>query len=194
MNKQRAVRRRRVIGLLGGSFNPAHDGHRQISLAALRRLEVDGVWWLVSPQNPLKSTDGMRSLETRLQRARRVARHPDITVTDIETRLQTQYTADTLRALVKVYPRHRFVWLMGADNLAQIHRWQDWEEIFSTVHIGVFARPPYGAASLNSVAARRYARNRVSEKRARHLLSFRPPAWVFLRIRLLPVSASRIRR
>src|SRR5205814_9002 len=120
-----------TVGLLGGSFNPAHEGHRHISLYALKMLGLDAVWWMVSPQNPLKSKKDMAPLKTRMQSARDVSRHPKIFVTDIETHLGTQYTADTLSSLQEHFPRTKFVWLMGTDNLRQIHRWQEWQSIFA---------------------------------------------------------------
>src|SRR6201989_1647750 len=116
-------------GLLGGSFNPAHRGHRRITLAAIKALNLDEVWWLVSPGNPLKPEAGMAPLPVRLASARAMARHAPIRHTAIERALHPRYTVDTLRTLVRRYPRHRFVWLMGADNLAQFDRWRDWRGI-----------------------------------------------------------------
>ena len=138
-----------TIGLFGGSFNPAHSGHLDLSLAALRHLGLDYVWWLVSPQNPLKPVNGMAPFAERFAGARAIARHPRLIVTDIETSLGTVYTAQTLRRLAARFPRLRFVWLMGADNLATIHRWRDWQDIFERVGVAVFDRPSYslGAAS-----------------------------------------------
>lgn len=186
-------RRGRSVGLLGGSFNPAHEGHRFISLYALSRLRVDEVWWMVSPQNPLKSADGMAPLDRRLARATAVARHPKIKVTDIETRLGTRYTADTLRQLTGRWPRTRFVWLMGADNLKQMHRWEDWPDIFRSARIAVFDRPAYSMEALLSQAAKRFARSRVPASAASGLIARNPPAWVFLRTPLHPISATRLR-
>src|SRR5690606_10326285 len=154
------------VGLLGGSFNPAHAGHRHISLEALRRLKLDEIWWLVTPQNPLKPVCGTAPLDRRVAAARRVADHPRIRVTDIERRLGTRYTADTLAALTARFPRTRFVWLMGADNLAQIHRWRHWTRIFHTVPIAVLDRPTYSLKASGGVAARRFARYRVSPREA----------------------------
>jgi nicotinate-nucleotide adenylyltransferase len=183
----------RRIGLLGGSFNPAHDGHRHISLAALRRLRLDEVWWLVSPQNPLKPVEGMAEFETRLEGARSVARHPRIRVCDIERRLGTHYTCDTLRALVKRFPQLAFVWLMGADNLIEIPRWRDWTAIFHLVPIAVFDRPTYADRALAGKAARRFARYRRDSRRSRTLAGSTPPAWVFVRGTTHPGSATSIR-
>jgi nicotinate-nucleotide adenylyltransferase len=185
--------RPRRVGLLGGSFNPAHGGHLHISREALKRLGLDEVWWLVSPQNPLKPRAGMGRLEERLANARTVARHPRIKVTDIESRLGTTYTADTLAALKRKFPRTRFVWLMGADNLLQISSWERWQNIFGLVPIAVFARPSYSLSGLSGPAARRYARRRVPLQDARRLAETDPPAWVFLPVRLDARSATDIR-
>jgi len=185
--------RHRVVGLLGGSFNPAHAGHRHISLLALKRLRLDEVWWLVSPQNPLKPADGMAPFGERLAGARAAARHPRLRATGIEAELGTTYTAETLRRLVRRLPRLRFVWLMGADNLAQIHQWKDWQQIFHIVAVAVFARPSYCLRALASKAAHRFARNRVPESASGTIRRRRPPAWVFLVGPLSPLSATAIR-
>jgi nicotinate-nucleotide adenylyltransferase len=183
----------RRVGLLGGSFNPAHDGHRHISVAALKRLALDEVWWLVTPQNPLKPERGMAPIEDRIATARAAARHPRIRVTDIERGLGTRFTADTLRALAGRYPGLAFVWLMGADNLAEIARWKDWEAIFELVPIAVFDRPSYAYKALAGKAARRFAKCRLDSRKAGKLATMRPPAWVFLRSTRHPASATRIR-
>ena len=183
----------RRVGILGGSFNPAHAGHRDISLAALGRLGLDQVWWMVSPQNPLKPVKGMAPFAARIGAAQAVARHPRIRVVDIEERLGTRYTADTLRKLVRAFPRTRFIWLMGADNLIQIVEWADWKEIFHTVTIAVFARPTYCFGALAGLAARRFARRRLAASAAGLLARNSLPAWVFLFTRLNPTSASAIR-
>jgi nicotinate-nucleotide adenylyltransferase len=133
----------RRIGLLGGSFNPAHVAHRRISLFAMRALALDEVWWLVSPGNPLKPADGMAPLPIRLASARAMARHAPIRPTAIEATFGTRYTADTIRAITRRYPRNRFVWLMGTDNLAQFDRWRDWRGIARALPIAVIARPGY---------------------------------------------------
>jgi len=187
------VRRGRRIGLLGGSFNPAHQGHLHISLLALKRLGLDEVWWMVSPQNPLKPSDGMAPFAERLAGARRLARHPRIRVSAIEAKLGTTYTAETLKRLVRRFPRDRFVWLMGADNLGQIDRWKDWQEIFNTVPVAVFARPSYCLRALAAKAARRFAGRRLAEAESRRLPGQEPPAWLFLAGPLNPQSATAIR-
>ena len=149
-------RRRRRVGLLGGSFNPAHEGHRHVSLEALRRLGLDEVWWLVSPQNPLKSGDGMEPLASRLARAHEIARDPRIKVEAPELALGTRYTLDTVRALKRLYPRAHFVWLMGADILPQLVDWANWRDLFAAIPIAAFARPGWSHAALNSTAPRAF--------------------------------------
>ena len=181
------------IGLLGGSFNPAHAGHRHISLEAMKRLALDQVWWLVSPQNPLKTADGMAPLVERLAGARRLAGGRRLVATDIETLLGTRYTADTLRALRRRFPKVNFVWLMGADNLIQVDQWEDWQRIFHCLPVAVLARPTYSLRASRSKAAVRFKAGRWAERRVRGLAEATPPAWAFLHIRLSPLSATRIR-
>ncbi len=183
----------RRIGLLGGSFNPAHRGHLEISNAAFERLGLDQVWWLVSPQNPLKPERGMAPLGHRLTGARRLARDPRVRASDLESVLGTTYTADTVTALARRFPRCRFVWLMGADNLVQISRWKNWEIIFRTLPVAVFDRPSYSLRALAATAARRFAGQRLPEAAARGLAERTPPAWVFVHQRLNPQSSTRIR-
>lgn len=184
----------RKIGLLGGSFNPAHEGHRDISLAALSYLGLDEIWWLVAPQNPLKSSRDMAPFALRLAEAKRVAAHPKIRVTDLEMRFGTRYTADTLQRLQHQFRAYRFVWLMGADNLASMAQWKDWQQIFHLVPIAVFDRPTYTYRALAAKAARRFACFRAREQSARTLVTSPPPAWTFVHHRLNPISATEIRR
>jgi nicotinate-nucleotide adenylyltransferase len=181
--------------LLGGSFNPAHGGHLHISELALKLLDLDQIWWLVSPQNPLKPVDGMAPFPVRLEGARGIAEtDPRILVTDLESRLaSSRYTADSLKALRRRFPRLRFVWLMGGDNLVQIPKWQRWPEIFRTVPIAVFDRPSYSLKALSGPAAKRFARYRVPASDERRLAEMEPPAWVFFHTRLDDRSATRIR-
>lgn len=183
---------KRRIGLLGGSFNPAHEGHRHISLEALKRLGLDEVWWLVAPQNPLKPVAGMAPFADRLAGAKAFARDPRIRVLDLESQLGTRYSADTIAALQARYPRQRFVWLMGADNLAQIRHWRRWRSIFERLPVAVFARPTYCRRALAELAAKRFARARVAPT-ARRLADLKPPVWVFLPVKLDPSSATAIR-
>ena len=181
--------------MLGGSFNPAHGGHLHLSLLALRHLALDEIWWLVSPQNPLKPSEGMAPFAARSEQARSVAAsHPRIVVSDLENRLgSSRYTADTLKILRRRYPRLCFIWLMGADNLIQIPHWQRWSEIFRTVPIAVFDRPSYSLKALSGIAAKRFANHRVRVNSAHRLAQMKPPAWVFFHTRLDPRSATRIR-
>jgi nicotinate-nucleotide adenylyltransferase len=182
------------VGLLGGSFNPAHEGHRWISTEAMRALGLDEVWWLVSPGNPLKDgVSDMAPLAARLASAQAMARGTRIVPTAIEARLGTRYTADTLRKLVRRFPHHRFVWLMGADNLVHFHRWQHWRTIARTVAIAVIARPGYDRLAHNAPAMgwlRRFVRRRGH---AKQWTMWSTPALVLLRFRPDPSSATRLR-
>ncbi|MDE0784483.1 MAG: nicotinate-nucleotide adenylyltransferase, partial [Planktomarina sp.] len=149
------------VGILGGSFDPAHEGHVKISLQALKQFDLDQVWWLVSPGNPLKN-DGPAALDQRVKFAREEVYHPKVKVTKIETYLQTNYTCDTLDALKALYPKTKFIWLMGADNMAQMHLWKDWKHIFEIMPVGVLARPGQSLPARCSVAARHFVRGRIS--------------------------------
>ena len=183
----------RTVGLLGGSFNPAHEGHRHISLYALKMLGLDAVWWMVSPQNPLKSRKDMAPLAERMESARIASHHPKIHVTDIEQHLNTRYTADTLRALQAHFPRTHFVWLMGTDNLRQFHRWQEWQEIFKMVPVCVLDRPPRHNAIKACPAANRFRPYMLEQAKAMTLKSAPLPAWTILHIPLNDMSATKIR-
>ena len=180
------------VGLLGGSFDPAHAGHVHITHEALRRFGLDRLWWLVSPGNPLKA-HGPAPIDDRMARARALMRHPRVTVTDIETRLGTRATADTLAALRAAYPGVRFVWLMGADNLAQFHRWQNWETIMQTVPLGVLARPGDRISARMSPAAQIYRRFRLPGQASQLLARAQAPAWCFVNVPMVDVSSSVIR-
>jgi nicotinate-nucleotide adenylyltransferase len=184
---------RRPTGLLGGSFNPAHAGHRGISLAAIRALGLDEVWWLVSPGNPLKPEGGMAPLAARLASARAAARASRIVPTAIEASLGTRYTVDTLEALVRRYPKRRFIWLMGSDNLVQFHRWRDWRRIARIMPIAVIARPDYIGSAHTARAMGWLGRFVHPPGHGRHWTLWRPPALVLLRFRPDPASATRLR-
>ena len=183
-----------AIGLLGGSFNPAHRGHRRISQSAIRALGLDELWWLVSPGNPLKDGAGdMAPMAARLASARAMAAGTRIVPTAIEATLGTRYTADTLRRLRRRFPDRRFIWIMGADNLAQFHRWRDWREIARMVPIAVIARPGYMGAALNAPAMgwlRRFVRH---TSQGSCWTTWSLPALVLLRFRPDPSSATRVR-
>lgn len=183
----------RTVGLLGGSFNPAHEGHRHISLYAAKHLGLDAVWWMVSPQNPLKSRKEMAPLKERVASAVKASRHPKIIVTDIEQRLHTRYTADTLRALQKRFPTTRFIWLMGGDNLRQIHRWKKGYKIFGMVPVAVLDRPPRGNAVRTCPALERFRSCLEPQERAQLLKTRKPPCWTILHIPLNALSATQIR-
>ncbi len=182
-------------GLLGGSFNPAHEGHRHISLAAMQKLGLDELWWLVSPGNPLKSgVKDMASPLDRLKSARAISRRSRIKPTAIEGQLGTRYTIDTLRKIIQQYPKRRFIWLMGADNLAQFHQWRDWKSIARLLPIAVLTRPGYEGSARASRAAgalRKYVR---CEGQSTHWTQWRPPALVLLHFRPDEASATAVRR
>ena len=180
------------IGLLGGSFDPAHAGHAHITREAMKRFGLSRVWWLVSPGNPLKPR-GPASLSRRMAHARAVMPHPRVEVTDIEAQLGTCYTAETLSALVAIYPGVKFVWLMGADNLAQLHLWQDWRAIIQTVPVGILARPGDLVSARLSRAARIYGASRVPDRASHTLAHARAPAWCFVNVAMSPDSSTAIR-
>jgi nicotinate-nucleotide adenylyltransferase len=181
-----------VIGLLGGSFDPAHEGHAHITREAIKRFGLDRVWWMVSPGNPLK-THGPAPMASRLARAREVMQHPRVEVTDIEAHLGTRYTAQTLAALRARYPGVRFVWLMGADNLAQFHRWKDWQEIIETVPVGVLARPGERIAGRTGPAAQIYRHALLKGRASRLLAGAAAPAWAFVNMPMRDISSTRLR-
>jgi nicotinate-nucleotide adenylyltransferase len=181
------------IGLLGGSFNPPHVAHRAISLFAIKRLELDRVWWLVSPGNPLKAPGGVHDLDERAEAARRMADDPRIDVSCLESVIGTRYTVDTISYLRRRASGLRFVWIMGADNLAQFHRWQNWRRIASEVPIAVIDRPPQSFRALAAPAAQALARYRLPENQAGRLADRRAPAWVFLTGMKLSLSSTGLR-
>ena len=181
-----------VVGLLGGSFDPAHDGHVHITKAALERFGLDRVWWLVSPANPLK-TRGPAPIGERMAAAKSVMQHPRVTVTDIEERLGTRYTAQTIAALQNAYPGVHFVWLMGADNLAQFHRWQAWREIMERVPVGVLARPGDRISARMSKTARLYRAHRLIGRASQLLARAEAPMWSFVNLPMSQSSSTAIR-
>ena len=182
------------IGLLGGSFNPAHGGHRRISLFVRDALGLDEVWWLVSPGNPLKSKAGMAPLAARVASAIEQARRAPIRVSAIERELGTRYTVDTLAALKRRYPKREFTWLMGSDNLAQFHLWKDWRGIARAMPIAVIARPGYDAAAVASPAMAWLRRFQLPLSSFRNGGEWSAPALVTLRFDPDPRSATAIRR
>jgi len=181
------------VGLLGGSFNPAHEAHVEISLAAIKRLGLDYVWWMVSPQNPLKSKTGMASVKRRKKTARKLSSHHRIKITSFERRLGTRYSADSIKMITRMLPETQFVWLMGADNLAQFSKWQNWQDIANMVPVAIFDRPGYSMSSVSAKMAQRFHQNRLSEYQARSLTNTPPPAWVYCHGKKNPLSATEIR-
>lgn len=179
-----------VIGLLGGSFDPAHEGHVHITLEALKRMGLDQVWWLVSPGNPLKARRPA-PMADRLRRAKAVMRDPRVRITALEAALGTRATADTIDRLTAIYPGVTFVWLMGADNLVQFHRWGRWRDILRSVAVGVLARPGSGVAARLSVAARAFRVHRVA--RGENLRGRKAPVWAFVNLPMNDASSSEIR-
>lgn len=182
------------IGLLGGSFNPAHEAHRAASLFALKRLGLDRIWWLVSPGNPLKDIHNLPPVAERARRARAVARHPRIDVTDIECTLGTRFSFDTVTRLRQRFPGVRFVFLVGADILAEFHRWHRWRELAGAVPLAVIDRPDFAFRALASPAAIALAHARIPEHAGANLLSQRPPGWVFLHCLKLSLSSTALRK
>lgn len=181
-----------IVGLFGGSFDPPHAGHAHLSHEAMKRLRLDRLWWLVSPGNPLKPNPPA-PLAERLTAARARITHPRVAITDIEAHLGTRATIDTLSGLQGLYSGTRFVWLMGADNLAAFHHWERWQDIFARAPIAVFARPGQRLAALNSPAARRFATARVAARDAALLGGRAPPAWVWLDMPMRSESSTALR-
>lgn len=183
----------RRIGLLGGSFNPPHEGHHQISIAALGRLGLDTVWWLVTPGNPLKDPAVYAPFKERLHKARSFSNHPDIVVSDFEKRHDLQYTVDTVERLKLLNPTTRFIWLMGADGLANFDRWKNWQRIAELAPIAVFNRPGYESDALNSTAAKTLSAFRINEDNPEALMQSEPPAWIFFSDTDNPLSSTALR-
>lgn len=182
------------IGLMGGSFNPPHEGHVAISETALRQLNLDRLWWIVSPGNPLKDHDRLPPLEARIAACQALAgQSPRIIVTGFEARLGSSYTWTTLDFLRRRHPQVRFAWIMGADNLAQLHLWHNWRHIADRVPIAVIDRPGWHFRALASPAAGALARRRIAATKSAHLLRIEPPAWTFIPTRLSPLSSTQIR-
>ncbi len=182
------------IGLLGGSFNPAHEGHVYISKKAIELLGLDEVWWIVALQNPLKSKEEMSDFNNRFASAKKITANIDqIVISDFEKKAQTQYTYDTLKKLKSEYNNFKFVWLMGADNLVNFHKWHNWQEIFEMVPIAVFDREKLAKDAIESVAAKSFKSCRISAENSRDLAQQKSPKWCFLEIEKTPESSTEIR-
>lgn len=182
------------IGLYGGSFNPAHAGHRHVSLMALKRLGLDRIWWIVTPGNPLKDTGELASTAMRMAVAKEVADDPRIEVTAFEQDICARYTVDTLAFLKRRYPDVRFVWIMGADNLAGFHQWRGWQRIAHMMPIAVIDRPGWTLKATCSPSATTLAAARIDEGRAPALAGMKPPAWIFLHGPRSHLSSTMLRR
>ncbi|KAB7742177.1 nicotinate-nucleotide adenylyltransferase [Parvibaculum sedimenti] len=196
MKRNEALAPGMTVGLLGGSFNPAHEGHLHLTRMCLRALALDRIWWLVSPQNPLKSASGMAPQAARVKAAEELVAksgEPGIVVTDIETRLRTRFTIDTVRALKARHHDIRFVWLMGADNLLQLPRWAKWRELTREVPIAVYPRPDFTLKARLSPAATMLKSATLDQSDAALLAHVAPPALVFLEGPEHPASATSIR-
>ncbi|MCV6823566.1 MULTISPECIES: nicotinate-nucleotide adenylyltransferase [Halocynthiibacter] len=180
------------IGLLGGSFDPPHRGHVHISQAALKRFGLDEVWWLVTPGNPLKE-NGPAPIAKRMAAAHALVDHPRIKISDFESRMHTRYTAETLEALFKTYRGVRFTWLMGADNLAEFHRWDRWTWIMENIPVGVLARPGDRISARMSPAAKRYDFARLRGASRRLLPLAEPAAWCFVNLPMTSISSTELR-
>lgn len=187
------VARGQRIGLLGGSFDPPHAGHVHITLEAMKRFGLDQVWWLVSPGNPLKS-HGPAKLNRRLEAARNLMQHPRVFVSDFEAQANTRFTAQTVARLQDTVPQAQFVWLMGADNLAQFHRWKDWHTIMQQIPIGVLARPGEHMVARTARAAQMYRTARLHPRSNRRLGGMAAPAWGFANVPLRAISSSELRQ
>jgi nicotinate-nucleotide adenylyltransferase len=182
------------IGLYGGTFDPAHAGHRHVSLLAAKRLRLDRAWWIVTPGNPLKERGGLLPACKRAAAAQELVRHPRIDVTCFEEEIGAQFTVDTLAYAVARCPTMRFVWIMGADSLASFHRWQGWERIAGLMPFAVVDRPGWTLRAARSRAATALSRHRIDESDAALLPQLAPPAWVFLHGPRSPLSSSELRQ
>lgn len=182
------------IGLFGGSFDPAHNGHLAVSQVALKTLALDQVWWLVSPQNPLKPTSPSRDLAQRIAAARTLADHPRIRVTGVEAAIGTSYTAETIRALIPRLSGINLVWMMGADSFVSFHLWRNWPAIASNIPLAIFNRPRLALRALASPAAKALAKSRIPERAAASLAGMAAPGWVFLSKPCIPLSSTELRQ
>ncbi|MAL64348.1 MAG: nicotinic acid mononucleotide adenylyltransferase [Rhodobiaceae bacterium] len=192
-SSRQAVCSSQKIGLLGGSFNPAHHGHLSISKIALRRLGLNQIWWIVSPRNPLKEYDFLYDFEERVFSARKIINTNNISISKLELNAQIKYTIGTLEYLRTRYHRSRFVWIMGADNLNQFHLWKEWEKIIRLMPIAIIDRPSSSLNVTSSVFANKYRAYRIDEADSSQLIYYKKPAWVFMHTKLNYQSSSQLR-
>ncbi|MED5287820.1 MAG: nicotinate-nucleotide adenylyltransferase [Pseudomonadota bacterium] len=192
-SSRQAVCSSQKIGLLGGSFNPAHHGHLSISKIALRRLGLNQIWWIVSPRNPLKEYDFLYDFEERVFSARKIINTNNISISKLELNAQIKYTIGTLEYLRTRYHRSRFVWIMGADNLNQFHLWKEWEKIIRLMPIAIIDRPSSSLNVTSSVFANKYKAYRIDEADSSQLIYYKKPAWVFMHTKLNYQSSSQLR-
>ncbi|MEC8287511.1 MAG: nicotinate-nucleotide adenylyltransferase [Pseudomonadota bacterium] len=192
-SSRQAVCSSQKIGLLGGSFNPAHHGHLSISKIALRRLGLNQIWWIVSPRNPLKKYDFLYDFEERVFSARKIINTNNISISKLELNAQIKYTIGTLEYLRTRYHRSRFVWIMGADNLNQFHLWKEWEKIIRLMPIAIIDRPSSSLNVTSSVFANKYRAYRIDEADSSQLIYYKKPAWVFMHTKLNYQSSSQLR-
>ena len=186
-------RRNMKIGILGGSFNPAHEGHLYISNIALKIFKLDEIWWLVSPQNPLKPAFKEKNIKERVNHAKNISNRSKIRVEDLETKFNTNLTSKTLQILVERYAGTKFIWLMGADNLKEIDKRFNWKTIFNTMPIAVFDRGVYSYSTINSIAGKRYFSKLHKRKNSKSIFEKCPPSWQFIRNSKNSISSSDIR-
>ncbi len=184
----------RKIGVFGGSFNPAHQGHIQLTLHALKALDLDEVWWLISPQNPLKSSSKTQKLSQRLAQAKQQLNHPKVKFSILESKLANNQTSKTVNFLRKRAPNAHFVWLMGADNLNNISKWHNWHHIFQSMPVAIFDRNQNSMATLNAQAAIYYKSSRIPANQSQLLPQLQSPAWCYIHMKSVNISSTQIRR
>ena len=187
-------RRNMKIGVLGGSFNPAHEGHIHISNIALKEFKLDEIWWLVSPQNPLKTNFAKTNLKKRINYAKQISNGYKIRVEDLESKFKTNLTSKTLKIILERYKGTKFIWLMGADNLKEINRWFNWKNIFNTMPIAVFDRGVYSYSIINSIAGKRYFSKLHKRKNSLSIFNKPLPSWKFIHNIKNPTSSTYIRK
>lgn len=194
MNKIGLSKRKNMkIGLLGGSFNPAHEGHIYISEQALRLFGLDEIWWLVTPQNPLKKMKTNDTLIKRLNFAKKLVKNSKIRIDSVENKYKNNFTANTLKNIINRYKGTKFIWLMGADNLDEFHKWYQWQTIYSIIPIAVFDREYYSYSVFNSIAGKRYFNKLHKTKNSQSIFKSKLPSWRFLRIHKNSLSSTKIR-